>query len=229
MGSPKKDLKEDFQKLIARMENMILTGVFQPRERLVELTLSENLGVSRFWVRDAFKILETKGLIKVVPYKGAVVCDLDEQEIEDIFEVRTELDALATRKAAENIKKSDINFLKRIAKQFDDSVRRGNFGEMISVNENFHDYIYELSKNPTLVKMINQLKARGHILRYHAWASPDIIQRIQKEHKQFIEGLQNKNFEQLDRLARRHISYSKDSYLLRLKTKKAHLAKNSEI
>jgi DNA-binding GntR family transcriptional regulator len=219
MGSPKKDLKEDFQKLIARMENMILTGVFQPRERLVELKLSEDLGVSRFWVRDAFKILETKGLIKVVPYKGAVVCDLDDQEIEDIFEVRIELDALATRKAAENIKKSDINFLKRIAKQFDDSVRRGDFGEMISVNENFHDYIYELSNNQTLVEMINQLKSRGHIIRYHAWASPDIIQRIQKEHKEFM----------LDRLARRHISYSKDSYLLRLKTKKAHLAKNSEI
>jgi len=62
---------------------MILTGVFKPRERLVELHLSEKLGVSRFWIRDAFKILETKGLIKIIPYKGAVVCDLYEQEIEE--------------------------------------------------------------------------------------------------------------------------------------------------
>ena len=225
MPSGKKDLKADFQELIIRMENMILTGVFQPRERLVELKLSEDLGVSRFWIRDAFKILETKGLIKVVPYKGAVVCDLDEQEIEDIFEVRIELDALATRKAAENVKKTDINFLKRMAKQFEDSVRRGDFGEMISVNENFHDYIYELSKNPTLVKMIEQLKARGHILRYHAWSSTDTIQRIQKEHRLFIKGLENNDVELLDDLARRHIGYSKDSYLLHLKAKKANLPK----
>jgi DNA-binding GntR family transcriptional regulator len=225
MGSAKKDLKADFQKLIMRMENMILTGVLQPRERLVELKLSEDLGVSRFWIRDAFKILETKGLIKVVPYKGAVVCDLDEHEIEDIFEVRIELDALATRKAAENIKKSDINFLKRMVKQFDDSVRRGDFSEMISVNENFHDYIYELSKNPTLVNMIEQLKARSHILRYHAWSSPDTIQRIQKEHRLFIKGLESKDFELLDDLARRHIRYSKDSYLLHLKAKKANFPK----
>jgi DNA-binding GntR family transcriptional regulator len=229
MGSTKKNLKEDFQKLITRMENMILTGVFQPRERLVELKLSKDLGVSRFWIRDAFKILETKGLIKIVPYKGAVVCDLDEQEIEDIFEVRTELDALATRKAAENIKKSDIHFLKRMAKQFEDSVRRGDFGEMISVNENFHDYIYELSQNQTLIQMIDQLKARGHILRYHAWSSPDIIQRIQEEHKLFIKGLENKDLELLNDLARRHISYSKDSYLLHLKAKKANLWKSSAI
>jgi DNA-binding GntR family transcriptional regulator len=223
MPSPKKDLKADFQKLITQLENMILTGAFQPRERLVELKLAEKLGVSRFWIRDAFKILETKGLIKVVPYKGAVVCDLDEQEIENIFEVRTELDALATRKAADHIKKTDIHFLKRMAKQFEESARSGDFGEMISANENFHDYIYELSKNQTLVQMINQLKARSHILRYHAWSSPDIIQRIQQEHILFIKGLEHRDVELLDDLARQHIGYSKDSYLLHLEAKKANL------
>jgi len=63
MTQQKNDLKKDFQKLIKIMSNMILTGVFQPRERLVELYLAKDLKVSRFWVRDAFKILETKGLI----------------------------------------------------------------------------------------------------------------------------------------------------------------------
>jgi len=220
----KKNLKGDFQKLIARLENMILTGVFQPRERLIELKLSEELGVSRFWIRDTFKILETKGLIKVIPYKGAVVCDLDEQEIEDIFEVRAELDALATRKAAKNAKKADISLLKRMLRQFEKSRSCGDFGEMISANENFHDYIYELSHNQTLVQMINQLKARYHILRYHSWSSPDTFQRIQKEHKQFIKCLENKDFRLLDELARRHLSYSKDSYLLQLRAKKANFA-----
>lgn len=222
MALPKKNLKEDFQKLIGQLESMILTGVFQPRERLVELKLSEELGVSRFWIRDAFKILETKGLIKVIPYKGAVVCDLDEQEIEQIFEVRQELDALATRKAAQNVKKADIDFLKRMAQQFEKSVRRADFGEMISANENFHDYIYELSRNQTLIQMINQLKARGHILRYYAWSSLDAIQRIQRDHRLFIKGLEKKDWKLLDELARRHISYSKDSYLMHLKAKKAN-------
>ena len=55
---PKKDIKEDFQELIARIENMILIGAFQPRERLVENDLANKLGVRRPWIRDAFKILE---------------------------------------------------------------------------------------------------------------------------------------------------------------------------
>jgi DNA-binding GntR family transcriptional regulator len=201
MASSRKDLKQDFQKLIARMENMILTGIFQPRERLVELNLAKELEVSRFWVRDAFKILETKGLIEVIPYKGAMVCDLDEYEIEN---------------------KSDIKYLRQMARKFEDSVKRGDLGEMISANEDFHNCIYELSQNPTLIQVINQLKAQSHILRYHAWAAPDVIKRIQKEHKLLIEALDNKDLKLLDELARRHISYSKDTYLLHLKAKKAN-------
>jgi DNA-binding GntR family transcriptional regulator len=228
MSQPKKDLKEDFQKLIERLENMILAGVFQPRERLVELNLAKELEVSRFWVRDAFKILETKGLIEVIPYKGAMVCDVDEHEIENIFEVRVELDSLATRKAAENAQKSDIKYLKRMARKFEESVNSGDLGEMISANEDFHNYIYELSQNPTLIQVINQLKAQSHILRYHAWASPDVIKRIQKEHKLLIEAIGSKDLKLLDDLARRHISYSKDTYLLHLKAKKANSQINSE-
>jgi DNA-binding GntR family transcriptional regulator len=222
MTQPKKDLKEDFQKLIERLENMILTGVFQPRERLVELNLAKELNVSRFWVRDAFKILETKGLIEIIPYKGAMVCDVDEDEIENIFEVRVELDSLATRKAAKNAQSSDIKYLKRMARKFEESVKNGDLGEMISANEDFHNYIYELSQNPTLIQVIHQLKAQSHILRYHALASPDVIKQIQKEHKLLIEAIDKKDYKQLDDLARRHISYSKDSYLKHFKAKKAN-------
>ena len=206
---------------------MILTGVFQPRERLVELNLANDLNVSRFWIRDAIKILETKGLIEVIPYKGAMVCDIDEDEIEEIFDVRAELDSLATRKAADNAQQSDIDYLKRMAQKFEESINLGDLGEMISANEDFHNCIYDLSRNPTLIQVINQLKAKSHILRYHAWASPDVIQRIQKEHNMLIEALYKKDLKMLDELARRHISYSKDTYLLQLKAKKANSPKGS--
>ncbi len=222
-------MKEDFQNLIVRLENMILTGVFKPRERLVELHLSKKLGVSRFWIRDALKVLETKRLIKVSPYKGAVVCDIDENEIEDIFEVRIELDVLATHKAAQNIKKADINVLKRMAEQFEKSTEDKDFSQMISSNEDFHHYIYELSRNQTLVQMIRQLTARGHILRYHAWSSPDVLKRIQTEHRLFIKGLKAQDLELLEDLAKRHLCYSKDSYLSHLKAKQANFSNIDEM
>lgn len=88
MATPKKDLKGDFPNLVKKLENLILTGVFQPRERLIEANLAKTFNVSRFWIRDALKILETKEVVNVIPYKGAVVSDLDNRKIEEIFQVR---------------------------------------------------------------------------------------------------------------------------------------------
>jgi len=117
MDIPKKNIKEDFQQFITRLENMVLIGMFQPRERLVENDLSQKLGVRRNWIRDALKILESRGLVKTVPYRGAMVRDLDEQEINEIFQVRVVLERLANSLACENFKKSDAKTLKKNCRQ----------------------------------------------------------------------------------------------------------------
>lgn len=219
----RKDLKADFNKLISQLENMILGGVLQPRQRLVEVDLARELGVSRFWIRDALKVLETTGLIKVIPYRGAIVCDLDEGEIEEIFEVRSVLEALAAEKAAMKIRKRDVDFLKRMAGQFEESVRNKDFSSMINANGRFHDYIHELCSNKNLLQIIKQLQARCHLIRYHAWSSPEVIQSIQSEHQEMIRALEEKDFDKLKDLSVRHISYSKDSYLNHLRAKRANM------
>jgi DNA-binding GntR family transcriptional regulator len=223
MHTIKKDLKADFNKVVLQLENMILGGVFQPHQRLVEADLAKELGVSRFWIRDALKVLETTGLIKVIPYRGAIVCDLEEGEIEEIFEVRSVLEALATQKAAVKIRKRDVDFLKRMADQFEDSVCKKDFSSMINANSRFHDYIHELCGNKNLLHIIKQLQARCHLIRYHAWSSPEVINRIQSEHQEMINALDKKDFDKLKELSVRHISYSKDSYLTHLRTKRANM------
>jgi len=64
MASLNRNDKKDFPRLITRLENMIVIGRLQPRERLVEADLANRFKVSRAWIRDALKILETKGLVK---------------------------------------------------------------------------------------------------------------------------------------------------------------------
>ena len=213
---PGKNLKQD--KVLERFEHLILTGVFKPRERLVEIDLAQKLNVSRYWVRDALKILESKGLVELIPHKGAVVSDLGEKEIEDIFAVRVALERLAIHLTLKNIKPSHIRSLKKLAGQFEVSHKKNNIQEMIRINTAFHDYIFELSKNPVLVQMIRDMRTRLHIIRYAAWSSPETLLRIVEEHQQYITALAERDGKTLDDLAERHISYSKDHYLSQLRT-----------
>jgi DNA-binding GntR family transcriptional regulator len=217
----KNNAKKDFQTFVSKLENMILTGAFKPRERLIEANLSEIFGVSRYWVRDAFKILETKKLVSVTPFKGVMVSELGEQEVEEIFVIRVNLEQLAWRLSMENATGDDTKTLKRMAKKIEEAHKKNDIPGMVEADTNFHDYVFQLSKNRTLRRLIKDLRNRCHIIRYSAWSSPDIIKRILEEHRHFVEAMEDRNSVALDKLAESHISHAKQLYFFQIKTENA--------
>ena len=58
------------------MRDAIITGVFQPGQRLVERTLCEQIGVSRTVIREVIRYLEAEGLVELIPHQGPVVASL---------------------------------------------------------------------------------------------------------------------------------------------------------
>ena len=217
----KNNSKKDFQTFVSKLENMILTGAFKPRERLIEANLSDMFGVSRYWVRDAFKILETKGLVTVTPFKGVMVSELSEQEVEEIFVIRVTLEQLAWQLSMENATESDLKTLKRMVKKVEEAHKQNDILGMVEADTNFHDYVFQLSRNQTLRRMIHDLRNRCHIIRYSAWSSPDIMQQVLNEHRRFVEAMESKDTATLEQLASTHISRAKQSYIFQLKTENA--------
>lgn len=78
----------------------IVEGVFQPGERLKETDLADAFSVSRATIREALRLLESRGLVQIQPQKGAHVTLLSAKELEDYFEIRAALLALGSRRAA---------------------------------------------------------------------------------------------------------------------------------
>lgn len=220
MKKKKKNSKQDFAQLISKMENMIIIGAFLPKERLVETSLAERLGVSRAWIRDALKILETKGLVNMVPYRGAIVADLSENQVNEIFQVRVVLERLCNKLAAGNFKPGYRTRLEEMAEKIERAYENDHYEEMIKANTRFHDYITTMSGSDYLVEILNQVRSRYYIFNTFAWSNPDMVAKILKEHRQYIDGLENKDYEMLDKLAQSHITYSKDLYLSQIKRRK---------
>ncbi|MEW6261616.1 MAG: GntR family transcriptional regulator [Thermodesulfobacteriota bacterium] len=220
-NSVKKDTKRDFQKLVQRLENKILIGGFKPRERLVEARLAKMFNVSRYWIRDALKIMETKGLVTINPYKGAEVSELSEEEIEEIFAIRICLEQLAARLALKNVKPADLAVLRRLAAKIEEGLTDQDLEEMIEADSSFHDYIFQLARNQTLRRMIIDLRNRSHIIRYSAWSSPQVLQLVIKEHATFLEALEQNDPEKINDLSERHITRARDAYLFQLRAGEA--------
>lgn len=78
----------------------IVEGAFRPGERLKETDLAEAFCVSRATIREALRLLESRGLVQIQPQRGAQVTLLSAKELEDYFEIRAALLALGSRRAA---------------------------------------------------------------------------------------------------------------------------------
>ena len=198
------------------IEEAILSGQFKPRERLIEMDLIARFRISRTVIREAFKRLEAKGLVKVTPYRGAVVADLTVEEIEEIYFVRIHLERIAAHLVLEHITQTEIKKLKKLSKDVEKHLREKSH-RMIEKDSEFHRAIFKSCHNRYLYDMIDFLRTKAHIVRFNAWSLSDRIEQSIIEHREVIKAIEDQNLSQFEKLIVKHHTYSKESYMAQLK------------
>jgi DNA-binding GntR family transcriptional regulator len=143
--------------VIEMIKGAILTGKMEPGDPIVENKVAQDLGVGTPLVREALIELEHQGFVQKFPFKGTSVTKLSPSEIEHIFRLRVELEALAIEWAKKNATPEDIEELRQLA----DGMSRGAHQmELDSFYENdiaFHRKLWRMSGNPYLVDTLERL------------------------------------------------------------------------
>jgi DNA-binding GntR family transcriptional regulator len=204
----------DSSRAYAHLERAILIGELKPRERLVEFELAERLGLSRTPIREALRRLEERGLVRILPRRGAVVADLSPEDAEGIYEVRVCLETLATRLAVGAITSRQLGEIADLETACARLASGGDIAALMAANDRFHDAIYGAAGNPCLLDLIRQLRQRVNLLRYNAWSLPDRIGKSLAEHRRMVEMLRGRDAAGIGTLIRRHLRPAKDTYLL---------------
>jgi GntR family transcriptional regulator, trigonelline degradation regulator len=203
--------------VLQKFENAILSGYFKPRERLVERDLLAHFDVSRTVIREVLKMLEGKGLVKITPYRGAIVVDLAAEEVEEIFFLRSKLEAIAAELVVKNITRIEIQQLKRLCRELERHLL-ARTEQMIEKDNEFHRALFRASMNRYLNDMIDHLSTKAHMVKFNAWSLPNRIEQSRAEHKAMIEALERRDGEAFVRLVTDHLLFSKKSYLAQLRS-----------
>jgi len=203
-------------RITKKIEEAILSGRLKPRERLVEMDLISQFGVSRTVIREALKRLEARGLIRTTPYRGAVVADLTTEEIDEIYFIRAELEKIAARLVLTHITPKEIQNLKKVSKEVERHLREKTH-QMIEMDSEFHRMIFRACRNNYLYDMIDYLRTKAHIVRFNAWSLPHRVEQSIVEHREMIKAIENRNLSQLEKLIVKHLTISKKSYMSQLK------------
>jgi GntR family transcriptional regulator, vanillate catabolism transcriptional regulator len=147
---------QQFQRALASLRRMIVSGELAPGERLTEIPLAALLGVSRMPIRMALPALEQEGLLERAGKRGFQVRQIKPQNIADAIEVRGTLEGLAARLMVENKPSRDVledlnDCLREGDEVFaDGQLREGDFTTYHSMNMRFHKIVVEASGNSAI-------------------------------------------------------------------------------
>lgn len=195
--------KKDY--IIKRLREMILSGTYAPGDRLKTRKLAEEFGTSEIPVREAINQLASAGLVTIIPHVGAMASPISSHDLEEIFQVRTALESLATRLAAPQLTADDLEALSQIAQSLEDAVAAGeDIEELNRLNREFHMFIYRRSGNRRLADLIEDLW--NHAGRYPApLTGPDAhTYQSLKDHRAILESLYRRDGERAAMLTIEH-------------------------
>jgi DNA-binding GntR family transcriptional regulator len=175
------------------LRNLILTGKIKPGTRMMEIELAEDMGVSRTPIREAIRKLEKEGLVVIEPRKGAYASELSVKDMEDILEVRANLEGLAAYLAAERMTATGKELLNEIREKFQAAVAESDMAEMIANDTKFHRMIVDSSGNNYLIHMVEQLQELVLRFRYVYYKDFKRAEDMIPEHKRIYEAITSGN------------------------------------
>ncbi len=147
--------------VVDSLRNDILSGVFSPGERLIEVDLSAKYSCGRAAIRSALVQLESEVLVDRKANRGAVVHRIPVSEAIEITEARKVLEALIAGRAARNATKDDADALLRIIEDMRAAVRDDDAAEYSQLNRRLHLALRTISRHAVARDLVQNLRNRG--------------------------------------------------------------------
>lgn len=183
----------------------IVRGIFKPGEPLREMVLEKQLGVSRAPVREALRLLIPSGLVEYKQWRGFRVKKYTPENIRSLYRLRAAIEGMLVQ----DLQKENLESLVKTLRGHNEAMKKALFLKQVDVyfEENlvFHQRIIEASENEPMIAIINNVTEITLPARYalimRAFPNQDAL----KAHDEIIEGIRNKDIEQVKSMIEYHI------------------------
>lgn len=178
------------QQVVETLRNAIMSGAYEPGERLIEATLSTELGTSRGPVREALRQLQNEGLVASVPYRGAVVLGVSDEEVQEVLiPIRLTLERYSFAHAIDRITDEDIAELGKQVWLMEQAAAVADLTRHVEADLRFHEIVISASGQTHTVQIWRTIWPRIRAYFYRYGRGRDLA-RMTEEHRDLLVALQ---------------------------------------
>ncbi len=197
--------------LIEKLRRCIVEHDLPPGTRLREQDLATEFGVSRARVRNAFNILEERGLIERIRNRGAVVMRLDPQKADELFEVREVLEAQMVRLATEKAPpESWDDLIELFGEDMNKKLTENDLGAYEDAVHMFRRRCIEAAENEVLSNLLDSLYDRTRVLIRRLVLVPGRAQEGMHQHQEILTAMRTGKADKAERMKRRNIRSARE-------------------
>ena len=181
------------QQVVEILRSAIIMGSYEPGERLIEATLSTELGTSRGPVREALRQLENEGLVMSFPYRGAVVLGVSDEEVQEVLiPIRLTLERYSFMHALDRITEEEFAELGKQVWLMEQAAAADDLARHVEADLRFHEIVISASGQTHTVQIWRTIwpRIRAYFFRYGRGQN---LKRMVDEHRDLLAALQTRD------------------------------------
>ncbi len=179
----------------SEMLDLIIKGTLKPGEKLIESELTNYFGVSRTPIREAMQLLKELKLVSIIPGQYTIVEPIDLKGMADCYIVLTDLQILAVEESFQKITKENLEDLTTILNGFRIACMGNSIQEVVKFDDDFHNYIVNLTENTYLIDMVKMLQLHVTRLKYIYFDEKHMRNFSVEEHNKILDLFKEKDLE----------------------------------
>ncbi len=202
------------------LRTLILEGRLAGGERLVQDELAAKFGTSRIPVRDALKKLEHDSLVRLDGHGSYVVNSFGIEDLQEIYDLRALLESYAVVKVVTKLTDDDLVELEKLVDGMNQAGHAHDIERYVQLNQVFHMQLYEVGKEPRLLRMIKNLWSLSGVPKYTPATIPGQLEHSIVEHQMLLKALKDRDASAAEVAIRTHIQNAGALLLTHLQQKK---------
>jgi len=195
------------------LRDRILRQELHAGEKLSDLRLSRELGVSRTPIREALLQLVQDGIVDAAPNRGFFVATISPKDVEEIFDLRATLETFALRKMAQNDHTADyqhalaqLEHAERLIRFANTDQEREDAAEaFLKTDRGFHSWLVEEAGNSRLTSIVKSLWTQVAIYQQFGTDLPGWMEIALEQHRAIIQHLLDGDIQTAEQALTSHI------------------------